>query len=125
MPGTISMVEDRDHEFLGCKKVGDSYGRTTSSFNRRSRQSLPQQPQDLGRAKPPLEMPEVLDFVHNGRKVIVECMFVEVKSHNDRLDARQEDWLNVLDLSGNARVCKFNERKKQPAKKQAPAAAKG
>jgi hypothetical protein len=40
-------------------------------------------------------------------------MFVEVKSHSDRLDSRQEDWLNILDLHGNARVCKFEKAPKQ------------
>jgi hypothetical protein len=43
-------------------------------------------------------------------------MFVEVKSLNDRLGGRQEDWLNVLDRIGNARVCKFGKRKKASKK---------
>ena len=42
---------------------------------------------------------------------------VEVKSSNERLDPRQEDWLNVMDRHGNARVCKFEQtRKKKPPK---------
>jgi len=47
---------------------------------------------------------------------MVEIMFVEVKSANDRLDARQEDWLNVLDGVCNARVCKFEKTKVQKKK---------
>jgi hypothetical protein len=54
-------------------------------------------------------LPERLQLFHKGRRVKVECMFVEVKSSNDRLDARQEDWLNVLDRHGRARVCKFED----------------
>ena len=57
-------------------------------------------------------MPEKLSLSHNSRVVKVECMFVEVKSQNDRLDARQEDWLNILDRFGNARVCKFEKAPK-------------
>jgi hypothetical protein len=38
---------------------------------------------------------------------------VEVKSSNDRLDPRQEDWLNVIDRHGRARVCKFTGRIQQ------------
>mmetsp|Transcript_1828 Transcript_1828/g.2698 ORF Transcript_1828/g.2698 Transcript_1828/m.2698 type:complete len:90 (+) Transcript_1828:163-432(+) len=52
-------------------------------------------------------LPPKLSLDHNGRKIKVQCMFVEVKSANDRLDGRQEDWLNVLDRHGSARVCKF------------------
>jgi hypothetical protein len=56
-------------------------------------------------------MPERLRLEHNAQKIRVECMCVEVKSQNDRLDPRQEDWLNILDRYGNARVCKFVKTK--------------
>lgn len=58
-------------------------------------------------------MPLRLMLEHGGRAVRVECMMVEVKSANDRLDARQEDWLNILDQHGNARVCKFEDTRKK------------
>ena len=96
------ILSDKDDEFLGCSKVGDS-GASRSS-NRWSRQ------QRQGDVKPTKSLPELppkLVLSHNGRPVVVECLFVEVKSQNDRLDGRQEDWLNVLDRVGNARVCKF------------------
>jgi hypothetical protein len=44
---------------------------------------------------------------HGGRRMRVECMMVEVKSSNDRVDSRQEDWLNVIDMYGKAWFCKF------------------
>jgi hypothetical protein len=69
-------------------------------------------PDDLN-ATLDLKLPDRLVFCHNGRVVRVECMLVEVKSHNDRLDPRQEDWLNVLDRFGNVRVCKFTAKQKE------------
>jgi hypothetical protein len=107
----LQILGDKDDEFLGCSKVGDSGGRASNRFNRRpvhrktsnsaiSSTSTDSQPKDL-------TMPKSLKFEHNGQKVRVECMCVEVKSQNDRLDPRQEDWLNILDRFGNARVCKF------------------
>ena len=58
-------------------------------------------------------MPKQLSLTHHdGGSVVVQCMFVEVKSANDSLDERQEDWLNVLDQVGHARVCKFIASKK-------------
>ena len=56
--------------------------------------------------------PAKLQLVHNEEPVAVDCMFVEVKSENDRLDARQEDWLNIIDVFADARVCKFGSKKK-------------
>jgi hypothetical protein len=38
-------------------------------------------------------------------------MFVEVKSANDRLSERQEDWLSILEPL--ARVCKFVNAKEE------------
>ena len=103
------MLEDRDDEFLGCSKVGDSGGRTTNWFGRGGRQSRAwrEQPNETKN----LKLPPRLNLSHNDRKIRVECMFVEVKSQNDRLDPRQEDWLNILDKYGNARVCKFGKPK--------------
>ena len=91
----MQILGDKDDEFLGCSKVGDSGGRASNRFNRRpvsrrssdsvtSSSSTDNQSNDL-------TMPESLKFEHNGQKVRVECMCVEVKSQNDRLDPRQED----------------------------------
>jgi hypothetical protein len=45
---------------------------------------------------------------------------VEVKSQNDRLDGRQEDWLNIIDNAGGyARVCKFVGKPKKRSKEKA------
>jgi len=110
-----AMLEDRDDEFLGCSKVGDSGGQ--NRFNRsRSSQSLtaPRKTKALSMN----DLPDKLELVHDGRKVKVECMMVEVKSSNDRLDARQEDWLNVLEKNGNARVCQFEDNSKSKKKKK-------
>ncbi|CAJ1942506.1 unnamed protein product [Cylindrotheca closterium] len=99
-----SVLDDRDSEFLGCNKVGDSrmirgQRKTQSSIDNQCSQEK-------------LTMPPRLDLSWNGSPVTVECMFSEVKSANDRLDARQEDWLNILDIHGNARVCKFGGKEK-------------
>ncbi len=94
-----NMFQDQDDEFLGCSRAGDSGRRT-------NRQGRPNQ-SSRGEDKVALKEPKRLTLHHLGRNVRVECMLVEVKSQNDRLDARQEDWLNVLDQYGNVRVCKF------------------
>lgn len=96
-----NIFDDRDSDFLGCSKVGDSgasnrFGRGQSRAERHGDSS-----------KDTLLLPARLELLHEGKPVKVECMFSEVKSQNDRLDARQEDWLNILDKYGNARVCKF------------------
>jgi hypothetical protein len=80
---------------------------------RRTRQSRHEQNNDDSNtsALQAKAMPDRLRFEHNGKQVKVECMCVEVKSQNDRLDPRQEDWLNILDKFGNARVCKFEKQK--------------
>lgn len=106
-----SLLCDRDDEFLGCSKV-DS-GSRPSRTNRGGKQSS-----NTASMVPSMDRrPERLRLFHSGRAVKVECMMIEVKSSNDRLDPRQEDWLNVLDQYGNARVCKF-EDKSQSKKKQ-------
>ncbi len=107
---------DTDSDFLGCSKVGDSGGRATSRFQRPGRTRNPTKEEDSSKdekPKIPYTMPEKLRLRYNSRQIRVECMFVEVKSQNDRLDSRQEDWLNILDLHGNARVCKFEKAAKR------------
>jgi hypothetical protein len=105
-----SIFEDRDEEFLGCNKVGDSGGRAMSRLSRSGRRQTPASSEQPIK-EVVLELPPRLLLSHNdGRCIQVECMLVEVKSQNDRLDPRQEDWLNVLDRHGNARVCKFGKK---------------
>ncbi|GMI10384.1 hypothetical protein TrLO_g9889 [Triparma laevis f. longispina] len=54
----------------------------------------------------------VLETKIDGREIIYEVMYVEVKSLNDRLDQRQEDWLCVINGAGvEGRVCKFLDKK--------------
>jgi hypothetical protein len=108
---------DTDGDFLGCSKVGDSGGRVTNRFHQSSRTRNTNKEEhpsnDESPPKIPYSMPEKLCLSHNSRQIRAECMFVEVKSQNDRLDARQEDWLNILDQHGNARVCKFEKPPKR------------
>lgn len=98
----FQILSDRDEEFLGCSKVGDS---GTSRGKNRSNMQASRNGEKVKLSLP--DLPGKLFLIHNDRPVSVQCMFVEVKSQNDRLDGRQEDWLNVLDRFGNARVCKF------------------
>ncbi|OEU19839.1 hypothetical protein FRACYDRAFT_206636 [Fragilariopsis cylindrus CCMP1102] len=102
---------DTDDDFLGCSKVGDSGGRNTFKRPSRARNSFGPKNGNEG-DKVDVSMPDRLSLSHNSRSIKVECMFVEVKSHSDRLDSRQEDWLNILDLHGNSRVCKFEKAPK-------------
>ena len=97
-----------DEEFLACSKVGDSGG---TQF-RSSRRVLQQSRAASTKSHSMDDLPEKLQLTFEGMCVIPECMMVEVKSSNDRLDPRQEDWLNVLDRYGDARVCKFEDSKK-------------
>eukprot|EP00980_Cylindrotheca_fusiformis_P030413 scaffold24788_cov117-Cylindrotheca_fusiformis.AAC.5 len=105
------ILEDRDSEFLGCSKVGDSGASKVGRFARRQGQL--ERNNSKSATKEQLELPSRLELSYMGNPVTVECMFSEVKSHNDRLDARQEDWLNILDKFGNARVCKFRGKGKK------------
>lgn len=115
----LNIFEDRDSEFLGCSKVGEAGGIPSKRFSRGGgQQKRWQQKEDDSTAVEKVQLPAKLQLHHNGKKVKVEVMFVEVKSHNDTLDPRQGDWLNILDRYGNARVCKFisptnNKRKKK------------
>jgi hypothetical protein len=119
---------DRDEEFLGCAKVGDSGARNSSRWGRSTRRiasSGPSCTTTLENGPKRLSMPNRLLLEHNGWPVKVECMCVEVKSQNDRLDPRQEDWLNILSLHGNARVCKFEKPRKENPKNGKEKQAKG
>ena len=106
-----------DDEFLGCSKVGDSHPQGKSQ-NMNGRRRLPSSSTsrlgETGTAKLSVhDLPPKLILEFEGFPVQPECLLVEVKSSNDRLDARQEDWLNVLDRTGQARVCKFTESQKK------------
>ena len=120
------ILADRDDEFLGCSKIGETGG--SSSQQRFRQQRWKKQDKTTKRGEEHLSseeaitVPPKLVLSHEGRTIRAECMFVEVKSANDRLDARQEDWLNVLDRVANARVCKFSSKKK--AKGEAKARSK-
>jgi hypothetical protein len=103
---TGSILSDRDDDFLGCS-MSDSLVLS----NQWIRKGRPAQPKHLDTQLTNLStvIPEKLQLTHNNRKIKVQCMFVEVKSSNDRLDGRQQDWLNILDKFGYARVCKFEK----------------
>jgi len=116
------LFTDTDGDFLGCSKVGDSGGRATNRFSRSSRsrnlyrvKNFVEKGESSNKdeSRSSVSMPERLSLSYNSRNIRVEVMFVEVKSENDRLDSRQEDWLNILDRHGNARVCKFEKMNKR------------
>jgi len=117
-----NLLIDKDDEYLGCSKLGDSGGQS-SSHRRQGTQRKQSRNEDEDERKPDEvclnNLPPKLALRHNDQDVQVQCLFVEVKSQNDRLDGRQEDWLNVLDRVGNARVCKFGRGKKKSSKKAA------
>ncbi|KAL7541259.1 hypothetical protein ACHAXR_010769 [Thalassiosira sp. AJA248-18] len=94
--GHINMLIDRDDEFLGCSKNADGSSSQQQRSARKKKDTL-----DLP------SFPDKLDFMHDQKKVRADCMFVEVKSANDRLSERQEDWLSILENCTSARVCKF------------------
>ena len=100
---TSGILDDRDEEFLRGS-ISEKYTGASAS-NRRNKDSENLLTKELH--------PERLILISNGLPVIVECVFVEVKSHSDKLDDRQEDWLNILDHHENARVCKFHSSKKK------------
>ena len=48
-----------------------------------------------------------LEVTYDDVSLSFEAMFVEVKSKNDTLDARQESWLNIMESAGlKATICK-------------------
>ena len=93
---------DKDDEFLGCS--GHDQPKLSRGRRKPKKHTIGEDIID--------EIPQKLQLTYMERQVDVECMFVEVKSANDTLDERQEDWLNILDRQGNARVCKFLATKK-------------
>jgi hypothetical protein len=122
--GTFSNAMDEtkpfeDDEFLGCTKTGDTGSSSRpSGRSKRPRQwqtgngddgqaSSSSKPMEVSTARSGSAVPERLQLVRENGPVLVECVMVEVKSSNDRLDPRQEDWLNIIDRHGQARVCKF------------------
>ena len=86
-----------DDEFLGCSKNSDSTLKPFSSNRTRQR--------GVQAAELPV-FPARLEFTVDEKRIRAESLFVEVKSHNDRLSERQEDWLSILG-DEKARVCKF------------------
>ena len=98
----INMLVDRDDEFLGCSKNADGSS-SQQKFSSRKKQGA-------ARVELP-SFPDKLEFRHMERNILSESMFVEVKSANDRLSERQEDWLSILESCSNARVCKFSNSK--------------
>jgi hypothetical protein len=89
------LLYDIEDEFLGA------------SLNERQAKLSTVPQKGLDKDLQDYDVPQRLILSHDGCPVTVECMFVEVKSHNDKLDVRQEDWLNIIDNHGHARVCKF------------------
>lgn len=104
--GGGAMLLDRDDEFLGGA-LNDKQ-KSSSSSNGAKRPNVVTEIDMDGK--------EALELMYNGQLVDVETIFVEVKSVNDTLDERQEDWLNVIGGFGEARVCKFESSKKKKAK---------
>jgi len=116
----FSMLFDRDDEFLGCDKNSDAIAISKRSGKDRNNQtskssSLRQRETDELAA---FAFPPPLELSIKGREINVQCIFVEVKSANDKLDGRQEDWLNIIDSArpGYARVCKFSSNQSNPEK---------
>ena len=54
---------------------------------------------------------EKLTLQFKGENVVVQSLFVEVKSHSDTLSERQICWLSLLNKAG--RVCKFVSSQKK------------
>lgn len=102
----INRLIDRDDEFLGCSKNSDFQQNSRGKRKRGGKLSNYELNTDMI-GENVEESPRELELNFNGRNVCAQSIFVEVKSANDRLDSRQEDWLNILDKDGNARVCKF------------------
>jgi len=97
------LLLDRDDEFLG----GCLNEKQTTSSSRKGYVSLNDDEMSL-------PDPERLDLSFSCKPVKLQAMFVEVKSANDTLDDRQEDWLNIIcNRGGEARVCKFKSSQKK------------
>jgi hypothetical protein len=97
LSGTMALSSSsRDDEFLGGI-INEKQSLSTKKSQKNSNDSS-----DID-----IKLPDRLKLVHGECEILVECLFVEVKSANDRLDERQEDWLNILDKFGHARLCQF------------------
>lgn len=104
-----------DDEFLGCSKNSDSTLKPFSSNRTRQR--------GVQAAELPA-FPAKLEFTVGGKRIRAESLFVEVKSHNDRLSERQEDWLSILG-DDKARVCKFTHSSSKSKSKKKSRASDG
>lgn len=97
-----ALLYDRDDDFLGgCfneTKTSISSARDRVSFKESNNDEL-------------CDNINPLELSYDGKQLILQSMFVEVKSANDTLDERQEDWLNIIGSYGEARVCKFESSK--------------
>ncbi len=101
-----ALLYDRDEEFLGgCL---NEQKKSMSSFRDR-KNAVIRNDGDICPDRDPLSLS------HDGKQLVLQCMFVEVKSANDTLDERQEDWLNIIGRFGEARVCKFESSKSKQA----------
>jgi len=89
-----SILTDRDEEFIYGDKIER---RSLSSISQRQNSEITTN----------TDYSSKLSLEDDGKPVQIQCLFVEVKSQNDTLDERQEDWINILDRYGNARLCKF------------------
>lgn len=102
LSGTMAISSSsRDDEFLG----GIINEKQTLSTNKSQKNKNEDTCMDI-------KVPDRLNLIHGESEVLVQCLFVEVKSANDTLDERQEDWLNILDRYGHARLCKFKSSQK-------------
>jgi len=102
----ISMLADRDDEYLGQPKNADGSSSQQQQYSARRKKVAAANDVQLP------SFPKRLVFTLDEKRVKAECVFVEVKSANDRLSERQEDWLSILDDCTNARVCKFTNSSK-------------
>lgn len=105
-----ALLLDRDDEFLGGT-LNDKQKSSSSSNNGRRPITVEDKNETINDKDP-------LQLVYDGKAVKVEAIFVEVKSVNDTLDERQEDWLNVIGSFGEARVCKFESSDKKKGRQR-------
>jgi len=100
----ISLLAERDDEFLGHAKNADGFSSQQYTSKKKKKRGV-------ARVEVPPFPEDKLKFIYGEKQIKAECMFVEVKSVNDRLSERQEDWLSILEGCTTARVCKFSSSK--------------
>jgi len=100
----ISLLAERDDEFLGHAKNADGFSSQQYTSKKKKKRGV-------ARVEVPPFPEDKLKFIYGEKQIKAECMFVEVKSANDRLSERQEDWLSILEGCTTARVCKFSSSK--------------